>query len=140
MAIGPTSAEECTEGVRHLLLDVDADTGSTRIRAHRVDVGGHSRDLRQRNRVGKFAGTAPAQKASEFDLARLAPQFVTFLDLADHLELLEGRIERVGQGAYTARRRYRKIEHAAAKRPASSVPFRGRAVGVAPAIAGVIEG
>jgi hypothetical protein len=65
---------------------------------------------------------------------------VPFLDFADHLELAEGGIERAAIRAYPACRSCRKVEDAAAHRKAALIPFGRGAVGVTPAIAGVVEG
>ena len=64
---------------------------------------------------------------------------MALFDLADQLELPEGRIEIAAAGAYSASRGHRQVEHAAAQRPASLIPFSGRAVGVSPAVAGIVE-
>jgi hypothetical protein len=64
---------------------------------------------------------------------------VPFLDFPDQLELMEAGVEINTVGAVPAGRGFRQIEEAAAQRPAALVPLRGCAIGVSPAIGGVVE-
>jgi hypothetical protein len=61
---------------------------------------------------------------------------MAFFDFPNQLELVEGRVETVRDGAYSAGRTCRQVEDAATKRPAALIPFGRRPVGVAPSIAG----
>src|SRR5262249_1819893 len=140
LAVGPAGAKKRADRLRQLLLDIEADAGAAPIGSHRIDVGGQARRLRQRHPVVEIAGAAPAQENRELDLAWLTPQRMSLLDFADQLKLLEGRIECAAARADAACRRDREIEHAATHCPAAGVPLRGCAIGVAPAVAGIVEG
>ena len=95
--------------------------------------------LAERDGIGKVCGAATAEKAGDLDLAGLPPQLVPLLEFANHLELLEGRIEIETKGTVPVGRRYRQVEDAAANGPAALIPFRCRAIGVAPAVSRVVE-
>ena len=87
--VGPAGAGEHADVLGNLLLQIDAQSGSAPVDAHRVDIGGLPGRLGDCNRIRKFSRPAAAEKARELKLARLAPQFMPFLDFSDQLELLE---------------------------------------------------
>jgi hypothetical protein len=81
-----------------------------------------------------------AEEGGHFELARLAPELVPFLDFTDILLLAEGVIEPVGgsvQGA--AGRHCRQVEHAASQGKDALIPFGRSAIGITPGVAGVVE-
>ena len=138
-AVGPAGTGEHANVLGNLLLQVDAHARPAPVDAHRVDIGGLSGDLGDRNRIREFARPPTAEKARNLELAGLSPQLVPFLDFPDQLELMEAGVEINTVGAVPAGRGFRQIEEAAAQRPAALVPLRGCAIGVSPAIGGVVE-
>ena len=122
-----------------MLLQVDADTGAAGIAPHGGDVGGLAGDLGERDGVLESSRPAAVEKAGDLELAGLAPQLVALLDFRDHRELLEGRVEDAAVGTVAAGGSRREVEYAAAQGPGALVPLGGRAVGVAPGVAGIVE-
>ena len=98
VAVGPAGAREHADGLRDLLLDIEADTGATLIFAHqrKRETGIGAGCLRQVDRILEASGVTAAEEAGDLDLAGLSPQLVPFLDFADQLKLLEGRVETIG--------------------------------------------
>ena len=88
----------------------------------------------------KSSRAAAVEEAGDLELAGLAPQLVALLDFRDHRVLLKGRVEHAAVGTDAPGGRRRKVEDAGAQGPGALVPLGGRAVGVAPAVAGIIEG
>ena len=89
-AVGPAGASKHAEVCRDLLLDVDAHAGPVMVLANRVDVGWLAGGYGEIDGILEQACPAFADEAGDLDLARLLPQLVSFLDLPDVLELLEG--------------------------------------------------
>ena len=69
----------------------------------------------------------------------MSPQLVPFLDLSHQLELMEAGVEINAVGTDPAGWGFRQVEEAAAQRPAALIPLGCRAVGVSPAVGGVVE-
>jgi hypothetical protein len=121
------------------LFQVHADTRAAGIASHRYDVGGLTGDLGERDGVLESSRPAAVDEAGHLELAGLAPQFVALLDFREHRVLLEGRVEGAAMGTAAARGSLRQVEDAGAQRPGALVPLGGRSVGVAPAVAGIVE-
>src|SRR5579871_2825174 len=136
-AVGPAGASKHAELFADLLLQIDADPGPAVVDPPRGNVGRHAGRCRKRDGIGEMPGAAAAQITRHFDRAVLAPELVAVLDFADELELLERGIEVAAVRAVAPGRRRREIEYAAAYRPVALVPLGCRAVGEAPAVAGV---
>ena len=129
-----------------MLLEIEAYAGAVAVAVAQRRKGGAGiagkrlAGLRKSDSARKVAGFAVTEEGGNFELARLAPKLVPFLDFTDILLLAERVVETVGgsvQGA--AGRRRRQIEHAAAQSKDALIPFGGRAIGVTPGIAGIVE-
>src|SRR4029077_19975929 len=139
VAVGPAGAGEYADRFRDLLLQVHADTGAARVVSYRDDVGGLTGDLGERDGVLESSRPAAVDESGDLELAGLAPQFVTFLDFGDHRVLLKGRVEGAAVDTAAAGGSRRQVEQAGAQGLGALVPLAGRAVGVAPAVAGIVE-
>src|ERR1700728_112670 len=139
IAVRPSRAHEHADRVAHLLLEVHAHARPAGVGPHGVDVGGQGGRLRERERIRECSRPAAAEKTGDLELARLSPKFMSFLDFADQLELVECGIEIAAEGTYSAGRRCREIEDAAAQRPAALIPFGGRAIREAQGVGRIVE-
>src|SRR5262249_24227251 len=139
IAVGPAGAGEPPARVRDLLLQVHADARAAGIASHRRDVGGLTGDLSERDGVLESSRPAAVEEAGDLELAGLAPQVVALLDFRDQRVLLKGLAEDTAVDTDAAGGRRRQVEGAGAQGPGALVPFGGRAVGIAPAVAGIVE-
>ncbi len=104
VAVGPACAGEHTPILRNLLLQIEAHARPAGVHAHGVDIGGLTGRQREINGILEASRPPAVEKAGDLQLARLPPQLVPFLDFADQLELIEGRVETVARWAYPAGR------------------------------------
>src|SRR4029077_10221366 len=135
IAVGPAGAGEHRDRVRDLLLQVHADARAAGIASHCGDVGGLTGDLSERDGVLESSRPATVEETGDLELPGLAPQFVALLDFRDQRVLLKGRVEDAAVGTAAAGGSRRQVENAGAPGPRALVPFGGRTVGVAPAVA-----
>src|SRR5262249_47211449 len=90
---GESGASEEAKVRQKLLLDIEANPAATGVAADGRDVGrlpGYRSQLRG---ILGATHTAPAQKSTHLDFARLSPEIMAPLDFEDQLKLAETRVQ-----------------------------------------------